>query len=246
MSDGTLAAARFLLLGDAALAVEFGDRIDPAINARVIALAEALRRAPLDGVTETVPTFRSLLVHYDPLRRGHDDIVGALQEVVAGLEPAEGQGRHVTIPACYEGALAPDLAEVAALTGLTQDEVVRLHAATKYQVFMLGFLPGFPYMGVLPERLRLPRLTTPRLRVPPRSLAIATAMTAIYPLGSPGGWRLIGSVPVELFDIGADPPALLRAGDRVRFRPVDRRTFDDLRAAWQAGEGRLDVTKAPA
>ncbi len=246
MSDGTLAAARYLPLGDAALAVEFGDSIDPATNARVIALAEALRRAPVAGVTETVPTFRSLLVHYDPLRRSHDEMVGALRERVAGLRVAVGQGRRVTIPACYEGALAPDLAEVAALTGMTADEVVQVHAATEYQVYMLGFLPGFPYMGVLPERLRLPRLSTPRVRVPPRSLAIATAMTAIYPLESPGGWWLIGTVPVELFDITADPPALLRAGDRVRFRAVDRPTFDALRSAWLAGEGRLDVTEAPA
>jgi inhibitor of KinA len=142
--------------------------------------------------------------------------------------------------------LAPDLLDVAALTGLTAEEVAWLHSSAEYRVYMIGFLPGFPYMGSLPERLRLPRLATPRVRVPPRSLAIATEMTAIYPLESPGGWRLIGSVPVDLFDIRADPPALLRPGDRVRFRPVDRHAFTELRAAWEAGEGRLDVAEASA
>ena len=235
------ALPRFLPQGDAALVVEFGDRIDPAVNARVMALAEAIRRAPIAGVIETVPTFRSLLLHYDPLQRDFSDLVREVRSALVELQGYAAQPRRVTIPACYEGELAPDLAEVAALTGLAPDDVVRLHASVAYQVFMLGFLPGLPYMGVLPEKLRLPRLATPRLRVPPRALAIATDMTTIYPLESPGGWRLIGSVPVDLFDIAADPPALLRCGDHVRFRPVDRPTFDALRAAWIAGEFRLDI-----
>ena len=232
---------RFLPQGDAALIVEFGDRIDPALNARVMALAAALRERPIDGVTECVPTFRSLAVHYDPLRLDHADLATRLRAVVAGLRDVAPRRRRVTIPACYEDELAPDLPDVAARTGLAPAEVVRLHAGAGYAVFMLGFLPGFPYMGVLPERLHLPRLTTPRLRVPPRSLAIAMGMTAIYPLESPGGWRLVGTVPVDLFAIEADPPALLRPGDRVRFRPVDRTEFDDLRAAWVAGRGRLAI-----
>ena len=234
---------RLLPQGDAALVVEFGDRIDPAINARVMALAAALRDRPIPGVTETVPTFRSLLVHYDPLRLDYADLtaqVAAMAETLADFIPRR---RHVTIPACYEGDLAPDLADVAARTGLLPDEVVRLHSGTVYQVFMLGFVPGFPYMGVLPEQLRLPRLATPRLAVPARSLAIAADMTAIYPLVSPGGWRLIGAVPVELFDIAAEEPALLRPGDEVRFRPVDRASFDALRAAWIAGEATLEIAE---
>ena len=239
-------APRFLPVGDAALAVEFGDRIHPVTNARVIALAEALRHAPVEGVTETVPTFRSLLIHYDPLRCDHAELTGRLHLLLAGLHLRVQPGRRVTIPACYEGDLAPDLAEVAALTGLTAEQVVRLHAATEYQVYMLGFLPGFPYMGLLPEELRLPRLTTPRVHVPPRALAIANAMTAIYPLASPGGWRLIGTVPVELFAIDADPPARLRPGDHVRFQPVDRGSFETMRAVWRAGEGRLGIVEQTA
>lgn len=242
--DATAGWPRFAPQGDAALVVAFGDRIDLAINARVMALAEALRTAPIPGVTETVPSFRSLLIHYDPLQLGFADLVAHVRRLVAGLKGAQQHARRITIPACYEGDLAPDLAEVAALTGLTPEEVVRLHAGVEHHVYMLGFLPGLPYMGHLPERLHLPRLATPRLRVPPRSLAIATDLTVIYPLESPGGWRLIGAVPVDLFDIRADPPALLRPGDRVRFRPVARGAFDELRAAWVAGERRLDIVDA--
>lgn len=242
--DGTI-WPRFAPQGDAALMVEFGDRIAPAVNARVMALAAALAAAAIAGITELVPTFRSLLIHYDPLQLGFIALVGHVQSLLADLGDHVAPRRQVTIPACYEGDLAPDLAEIAALTGLAPAAVVRLHAGAEYRVYMLGFLPGLPYMGGLPVPLHLPRLATPRLRVPARALAIATDMTTIYPLASPGGWRLIGTVPVELFNIAADPPALLRPGDRVRFRPVDRATFEAERAAWVAGTGRLDSRKAP-
>ncbi|HET9020144.1 MAG TPA: allophanate hydrolase subunit 1, partial [Acetobacteraceae bacterium] len=159
-------APRLLPQGDAALVVEFGDRIDPGLNARVMALAAALRERPIAGITETVPTFRSLLIHYDPLRLDFADLSAQVGAILAGLGDFVPRRRHVTIPACYEGDLAPDLADVAARTGLSEPEVVRLHSGTAYQVFMIGFVPGFPYMGVLPEALRLPRLATPRLAVP--------------------------------------------------------------------------------
>lgn len=245
-SDALADAPRFAPQGDGALVVSFGETIDPATNARVMALEQALRAAQLPGVVALLPSFRSLLVQYDPLRCDHADLIAQVRDVLARAQAVPRAARHVTIPACYEGELAPDLADVARLAGMTAEDAAALHASVEYQVFMLGFLPGFPYMGMLPERLRLPRLATPRLRLPARSLAIATAMTAIYPLESPGGWRLIGAVPVDLFDIGADPPSLLRPGDRVRFRPVARAAFDALRAAWLAGEYRLDVTEPTA
>ena len=238
-------APRFLPQGDAALVVEFGDRIDPAINARVHALAATLAAAPIAGMVELVPTFRSLCLHYDPLDLDFADLVGQVRARLAGPPEGLAPGRRVTIPVCYEGDLAPDLADVATRTGLTPDEVVRLHAASAYRVFMLGFLPGFAYMGSLPERLRLPRRASPRVRVPAGSVAIAMEMTAIYPLQSPGGWHLIGSAPTALFDITADPPALLRPGDEVRFEPVGRAAFEALRAAWQDGSARLDFDVAP-
>jgi inhibitor of KinA len=239
------AAPRFLPQGDAALVVEFGDRIDPAVNGRVHALAAALAAAPIAGVTELVPTFRSLCLHYDPLDLDFADLVAAVRGRLAGLPAMAPPGRRITIPVCYEGDLAPDLAEVAGRTGLAPDDVVRLHAGSAYRVFMLGFLPGFAYMGSLPETLRLPRRASPRVRVPAGSVAIAMEMTAIYPLQSPGGWHLIGSAPTTLFDIAADPPALLRPGDEVRFQPVGRAAFEALRAAWQDGSVRPGIDMAP-
>ena len=237
---------RLLPQGDAALVVELGDGIDREVSGRVTALADGMRRAAIPGVVELVPTFRSLLVHYDPLVLGFADIAGRAGELLAGLQAAERRLRLVHLPACYDEELAPDLADVAALTGLTPREVVRLHGSVDYHVYMLGFLPGYPYMGDLPEPLRLPRLTTPRVRVPARSIAIASAMTAVYPLESPGGWRLIGAVPVDLFDSDRDPPALLQPGDRVRFQPVERAAFEDLRAAWAGGGQALSVEEVAA
>lgn len=237
---------RLLPQGDAALVVELDDRIDRAVSERVTALADALRRAAIPGVVELVPTFRSLLVHYDPLVLDFAGIAGRARDLLAGLAVAERRLRLVRMPACYDEDLAPDLADVAGRAGLTPEEVAGLHGSVDYHVYMLGFLPGYPYMGDLPEPLRLPRLTTPRVRVPPRSIAIANAMTAVYPLESPGGWRLIGAVPVDLFDVAREPPALLAPGDRVRFERVERARFDELRAAFAAGEAQLAIEETAA
>lgn len=227
--------------GDAAFTVEFGDAIDPKLLAAVNALDAALaaRRAAggCVGLIETVPTFRSLTLLYDPLVTSR----AALQEELAPLldaaeHAAAPQGRHWRLPVCYEGEAAPDLAEVAAAAGLSADEVVALHSGTEYVVYMLGFLPGFPFMGDLPEPLRLPRRSEPRVRVPPGSVAIATGLTAIYPWESPGGWHLLGRCPVPLFDAGRPAPALLASGDRVRFAPVGAAECERVAAALRAGE----------
>ncbi len=232
---------RFLPQGDAALVVEFGDAIDRAVSERVYDLADAVSAAAIPGVSEVVPSFRSLLVFYDPLIL---DFAQAAVKVRALI--GEGAGRHrkirrLHIPACYDEDLGPDLAEAAKLAGLSREAAIRLHASVDYHVYMLGFLPGFAYMGDVPEPLRLPRIQTPRVRVPARSLGLAFGQTGIYPLESPGGWRLIGVVPVELCDMAKSPPTLLAPGDLVRFHPIDRRTFDMLRADWVAGRGKVEI-----
>ncbi|TVT71833.1 MAG: 5-oxoprolinase subunit PxpB [Denitromonas halophila] len=234
---------RILDLGDAALTVEFGDAIDPALQARVNALDVAIERAraagQLGGVIETVPTFRSLTVVYDPLLTRRATLEAALSELIDAADHAPvGDGRHWRLPACYGGAFGPDLADVAAATNLTPEAVIDAHSATEYVVYMLGFLPGFPFMGDVPAALQLPRRSEPRLRVPPGSIAIANGLTAIYPWESPGGWHLLGRCPVPLFDATRDAPALLAAGDRVRFTPVSVDEFDRLDAELKAG--RLD------
>jgi inhibitor of KinA len=232
---------RLLDAGDAAFTVEFGRVVAPDLLAAVQALdlAIASRRAAggLAGLIETMPTFRSLTVFFDPLVTGRAALIDELQPLLADATHAcPPDGRHWRLPVCYQGEAGPDLASVAQAVGATVDEVVALHSGTEVVVYMLGFLPGFPFMGDLPERLRLPRRTEPRLRVPPGSVAIAGAQTAIYPWESPGGWHLLGRCPVPLFDATRESPALLAAGDRVRFEPVSAAEFDRLEAAARAGE----------
>jgi inhibitor of KinA len=222
---------RFLPAGDTAVIVEFGDRIDRLLSDRVLRLSALVRAANLPGVVETVPTFRSLMVHYDPLATDSASLTAAIENL---LDSSRGEAKPVKlwrIPACYAISHAPDLAEVAQRTGLSAAEVVRLHSGTRFHIYMLGFVPGYPYMGDLPAPLVLPRRADPRIRVPAGSIAIATTMTAIYPLESPGGWHLIGSTPIRLFDLLWTRPALLSPGDAVRFEPVTVREFDAIRAA---------------
>lgn len=228
-------AVRFLPCGDTALAVEFGNEIDQAVSEAVLALDAALAGRQVEGIVETVPTFRSLMIHYDPLAVAPETLTDLVLELVTESSSHPPEQRRWQIPACYEPQFAPDLDEVAGLTGLSSAEVVELHSATEFHVYMIGFLPGFPYMGNLPEPLRLPRRQEPRVRLPAGSLAIAMAMTAIYPVESPGGWHLIGRSPVRLFDVKWECPSLLRPGDKVRFKPVTVSQFERIGREAEAG-----------
>jgi len=222
--------------GDTALVVEFGERVDRGVSERVLALAARLAAAELAGVVELVPTFRSLMVHYDPLRTAAATLQQAIEGLLADAAIATAPRRLWRVPVCYAAELAPDLDEVARATGLAAAEVVRLHAERRYHVYMVGFVPGFPYMGDLAPPLVLPRRADPRIRVPPGAVAIATELTAIYPLESPGGWHLIGTTPVRLFDPGRSPPALFAPGDAVAFAPIGRAEFDRVRRASERGD----------
>ncbi len=220
---------RFLSAGDRALVVEFGADVDWAISADVLRLDAIVSAGALPGVVETVPTFRSLMVHYDPLMTSAADLAHTVAGLLDRRQGRRSAGRCWHIPVCYDNALAPDLGEVARLTGMSAGDVAALHSGTPYHVYMLGFLPGFPYLGDLPKALALPRRADPRLRVPAGSIAIATALTAIYPYDSPGGWHLIGATPVRFFNPARLPPALLAAGDMVRFEPIDEDAFAAIR-----------------
>jgi inhibitor of KinA len=226
---------RFLSAGDRALVVEFGNHIDRALSDTVLRLDAIIRSEKPMGVVETVPTFRSLTVYYDPLitRRA------ALEEAIASLLDRAQDPRRAArlwrVPVCYEGAFAPDLEEVARLTGLAPEDVVALHGGARYHVYMLGFLPGFPYMGDLPAALALPRRADPRVRVPAGSISIATTLTAIYPYESPGGWHLIGTTPIRLFDLARLRPALLAPGDSLMFEPIGAAAFASIKGAVERG-----------
>ena len=211
---------RFLRAGDRAIVIELGDAIDPELNAKVLAIDDALRRLPFAGFVEAVPTYRSLLVFFDPGVCGFKEARRAMQAVVEEAESVDPpKGRTLTVPAVYDGE---DLDEVAVLIGGSRDDVVRLHSEVDYLVYLVGFTPGFAYMGMTHEKLDLPRRASPRTRVPAGSVAIAMGQTGIYPSDTPGGWHLLGRAEHRiLFDVDRDPPSYFLPGDRVRFAPVD-------------------------
>ncbi|MHB0884538.1 MAG: 5-oxoprolinase subunit PxpB [Bacillota bacterium] len=211
---------RLLPLGDAALTIEFGADIEPAAQSAVRACHRALRESGPAGVIEVIPTYRSVTVQFDPTVVSRRGVAAWLQGHDFSGAVAEEERPPVVIPVLYGGADGPDLGDVAAITGLPPDEVIRRHAAGVYTVSMIGFLAGFPYLGGLPPELAVPRLKTPRTRVPAGSVGLAGLQTGVYPTESPGGWQLIGRTSVRLWDPARERPSLLEPGDRVRFEPV--------------------------
>ncbi len=240
-------ATRYLVAGDAALVVEFGDRIDPAINRRVRELCLAVGRARPDGVRDLVPTYRSLLVSYDPRVTRFDALRERLAELETELATAPAPPpRVVEIPTSYGGDFGPDLPFVAEHAGLTADEVVAVHSSANYLVYMMGFSPGFTYLGGMSEQIAAPRLKTPRTAIPAGSVGIAQQQTGIYPVESPGGWQLIGRTPVTLFDPTRHPPVVVEAGDYIRFVPVSRDGYRRIQDGLKAGTWSLSTREMPA
>jgi len=203
-----------------------GKRSEATRRAR--ALAAALRESAPAGVLDVVPGLASVVVHYDPLTTSHECVHAAVDAATRLTVQPVTAPRRILLPACYGEDLGPDLEAVAEATGLAPGDVVARHSGVDYEVWMVGFLPGFAYLGPLDAALRLPRRSTPRVRVPAGSLAVAADLTAVYPAPSPGGWHLVGAVPVTLFDAAAEPPVLLAPGDTVRFVPIERAEFDEL------------------
>lgn len=215
---------RILPQGDRCLIVWFGDRIDAGVG-----------RACLAGVTDVVPSFAAVAVHYRPGpdgAPGYSMLAAQVERLLAGGIPVDDSaGREMEIPVCYGGEHGPDLEEATRAAGLTPEALVALHGAPGSMVYMLGFAPGHSYIGVHDARLDLPRRATPRTAVPAGSVAIANRQTVIYPARLPGGWNIIGATPLNLFDPGREPAALLQPGDRIRFVPIDAAEFDRLREA---------------
>ena len=227
---------RFLPCGDVAVSVELGEEISREVNARVLALEYLIGQTALAGVTETVPTFRALLVYYDPLVVGYEALCATLGSLVAQARPELlPPARIVELPCCYGGELGFELDAAAAKLGLPPDEVARLHASADYYVFFVGFTPGLPYMTGMPERLTIPRLETPRTNTPPGSVGIGGTQCSVYSVESPGGFWVLGRTPLRLYDPAAPDPILLRAGDHVRFRFIAHAEFDAIAAQVAAG-----------
>lgn len=222
---------RFRPCGDCAVLVEYGEGIDLSVNRKVHAMARALRGRSVVGIQTVVPAYRTLAIVYDPLAlplKGLEDRILALEAELGAevLAPP----RTVDIPVCYGGAFGPDLEFVAGHSGLAPEEVIRIHSRDPYPIYAVGFAPGFCYLGGLDPRLHTPRLPTPRTRVAAGSVGIAEAQTGVYPADSPGGWRLIGRTPLNLFNPLKSDPFLYQAGDQIRFVPVSPADYDRIRS----------------
>lgn len=227
---GAFAQAQYRISGDRVLLVEFGDAIDIGINEKVRAMTALLRAEPPAGVELVLPAYRSLAVVYDPMIT----TPAALEPVVRQLEDRLDEAdipapRTVDIPVCYGGDFGPDIRFVADHNGLSVSEVIERHSARPYHIYTIGFAPGFCYLGGLDPKLHTPRLPTPRTAVPAGTVGIAEAQTGIYPLDSPGGWRLIGRTPLKLFDIRRSSPFLYETGDSLRFVPISTEAYHRMR-----------------
>lgn len=216
-------------VGDTGLLVEYGGTIDPEVNRKVRVMTAAVDQDPPPGILEVIPTYRSLLMVYDPRQTNP----GRLESMLARLEKRLDRieippPRTVEIPVVYGGEMGPDIGFVAEHNGLTIDEVIERHSEPSYQIYMIGFTPGFAFLGGLPDELATPRLPTPRTEVPAGSVGIANNQTGMYPVASPGGWQLIGRTPLKLFDPYREEPFLYQAGDLIKYKPVTQAEFDDI------------------
>ena len=209
---------RLLAIGDSALLIQLGDGIDPALNRRVHDLDALFRAEPMEGVIETVPAYATLLLHYDPLVLTYEQASDLANIEIARVKSGATRiPRRIEVPVRYGGEYGPDLDFIASIHHISKKEVIRLHTGREYTVYMMGFTPGFAYMGKLDDLLATPRLETPRIHVAAGSVGIAGSQTGIYPIDSPGGWRLIGRTSLPLFDLASDTPFLFSPGDTVQF-----------------------------
>lgn len=226
MATGLFEKSIYRLAGDTGLLVEFGEGVDPEVNAKVRAMSRALEKEMPPGVREIIPTYRSLLFIYDPGMTCPETLFPIIEQVEHTLETLGGEpSKIVEIPVCYGGDFGPDIENVKKAHSLTTEQVIQIHSEPAYLIYMVGFTPGFPFLGGLDERLYTPRLETPRMVVPEGSVGIANNQTGMYPIASPGGWQIIGRTPLKIFAPDRANPFLYKAGDKIKFIPISEREF---------------------
>ncbi len=222
-------AVKFLLTGDTSILVEFGNAISTEINAKIRAFDIVLKNSGVEGLVETVATYRSLIVHYKPECIRHEALVAHMQSLLDNLDSIDvPPAKVIEIPVIYGGEYGPDVDFVAKHNNKTVQEVIDIHTSQDYLIYMLGFAPGFPYLGGMSKEIATPRLTSPRLKIPAGSVGIAGEQTGAYPFDSPGGWQLIGRTPVKLYDVQRPKPILLSPGDYVKFTSIDQDAYHSI------------------
>ncbi len=235
---------RILPTGDRALTVEFGNEIDEKINARLMGLINHLSDERIKGIEEFVPSFRAVLIHYNPAILSYSAMEKKLKAALeVPFHESTHAGRIVKVPVCYDRQFGPDIEDVAKHAGISVEEVIKIHTAKPYLVYMLGFQPGFPYLGGLDERIHTSRLETPRIKLEAGSVGIGGGQTGLYPMESPGGWRIIGVTPVRCYNPEREKPIPYMAGDRIKFESVSKKEFDELRKLDLEGKYEFEVTE---
>lgn len=226
-----------LTAGDSSILIEFGKEISPEINRKIKATVQLMKEQHIEGVVDVIPAFCSLLINYDPRVISYDEIRERMQKLVkVDAKSGEEKKKIYEIPVCYGGEYGPDIENIAANAGLSVEEVIKIHSSRDYLIYMLGFLPGFCYLGGLDERIHTPRLANPRIKINAGSVGIGGSQTGIYPLDSPGGWQLMGMTPVKTYDPDREVPILVEAGDYIRFVPIDEDEYKRIKELVDRGE----------
>ncbi len=228
---------RILTAGDSALLIEFGKEINPETNRKITAIVQLMREQHIEGIVDVIPAFCSLLINYDPRVLSYEELKERMENLLKMETKTETTRKRIfEIPVCYGGEYGPDIDNIAEHAGLSVNEVIKIHSSKDYLIYMLGFLPGFTYLGGLDERIHTPRLASPRLTIRAGSVGIGGSQTGIYPLDSPGGWQLMGLTPVRTYDPERQTPILVEAGDYIRFIPIDEEEFLRIQKLVEKGE----------
>jgi len=234
---------KYLTAGDRALVIEFGDSIEEQVNSKIRSLTLAIERECIIGIIEMIPTYRSLMVIYEPMLIELDQLIDKAKSIQIKMDEMKlPKAKVIEIPTLYGGEYGPDIEFVAQHNKISAEEVIKIHTSIEYLIYMIGFTPGFPYLGGMNDKISAPRLQNPRTKIPAGSVGIAGAQTGIYPIESPGGWQLIGRTPVSLYDPYRKEPVLLNAGDYIKFVQIDEKEYKNIEALEREGKYKVVIS----